>query len=337
VAAGRRRIAVAAVLTAVVLAACGGGDEGIQDESSSMPGARLGVGVRTETFVDQSRPTPPIGGEGKPTRTLETRIYYPAAGVAGGQPQTDVGARKKGAPFPLIVFAHGSGVSSPVRYELLYRAWVANGYVVAAPTFPLSAGQVEEGGRDLVNQPADVSFVISELMRRSADQASPYAGLVDSQRVAVGGHSLGAVTALAAGHNRCCVDLRVKATLVFAGATWDAFDGAWFEGMRTPLLMVQGSEDRQIRLADAQRAFAAAPPPKAMVTVVGGDHTRPFAGGPAQETERLQGTPNEDTRATMVATLGFLDRFLNGRTAALAEMREALADEVRIKLEIVEA
>jgi hypothetical protein len=39
----------------------------------------------------------------------------------------------------------------------------------------------------------------------------------------------------------------------------------------------------------------------------------------------------------MVATLGFLDRFLNGRTAALAEMREALADEVRIKLEIVEA
>ena len=280
---------------------------------------------------------PAIGGDAKPDRTLQTQIYYPAAGPPAGQPQPNVAAQTTGGPFPLIVFAHGSGVSSPVRYELLYRAWVANGYVVAAPVFPLSSGQAEGGSGDVLSQPGDVSFVISELLRRSDDPASPYAGLVDRQRIAVGGHSLGALTALATGHNRCCVDTRVGATMAFAGATWDIFDGPWFEGIRRPLLVIQGTEDRQVRLPDAQQTFAAASPPKAMVTVVGGDHTRPFGGGPGEEVERLTGRPNEDTRATLVATLGFLDRYLNGRRAALDEVRDALADEVRIQLEIVDA
>jgi dienelactone hydrolase len=327
---------LAVLLIAGLVSACGNGGEGGGDgTSSALPGARIGVGTRTETFVDSTRPTPDIGGEAKPTRTLLTQIYYPASGPAAGRPQPNAAAHKTGAPFPLIVFAHGSGVGSPVRYELLYRAWVA-GYVVAAPSFPVSSTPVEGGGRDVVNQPGDVSFVISELLRLRADPSSPYAGLVDPNRIAVGGHSLGAVTALATAYNRCCTDIRVKATMVFAGAVWDIFEGAWFDGARTPLLVVQGTDDRQIRLADAEQTFAAASPPKAMVTVVGGDHGKPFAGGPAAETDRLTGIPNEDTRATLVATLRFLDRYLNGRSGALDEMREVLADEVRISLQIVE-
>ncbi len=37
------------------------------------------------------------------------------------------------------------------------------------------------------------------------------------------------------------------------------------------------------------------------------------------------------------AAPGFLDRYLNGRPGALDDMQEALADEVRISLQVVES
>jgi hypothetical protein len=91
-----------------------------------------------------------------------------------------------------------------------------------------------------------------------------------------------------------------------------------------------------VRISAGQEVFQKAPPPKVMLTVVGGDHNIPFAGGPTQETDRNSGKPNEDTRVVITATTGFLDRFLKERPNALAEMRDALADEVIVQLEIVE-
>jgi hypothetical protein len=94
VTAGRKRTHILAVLLiAGIVVACGsggnGGDSGdggggSDGSASPLPGARLGVGTRTETFVDSTRPTPEIGGAAQPTRTLVTQIYYPAAGPAAG-------------------------------------------------------------------------------------------------------------------------------------------------------------------------------------------------------------------------------------------------------------
>jgi predicted dienelactone hydrolase len=83
------------------------------------------------------------------------------------------------------VFSHGSGVSTPARYELLFNAWAAAGYVIAAPSYPLSSTSPPGASGDVVNQPADISFLISEMVRLGADPASPYAGLVDGERIAV--------------------------------------------------------------------------------------------------------------------------------------------------------
>ena len=56
------------------------------------------------------------------SRTLTTAVWYPV-GTAG--------------PWPLVVFAHGYrlGVGP---YVHLCQTWAAAGYVVAAPTFPLT-------------------------------------------------------------------------------------------------------------------------------------------------------------------------------------------------------
>ena len=95
------------VLTSVLLlAACSGDDRG--DGGSPAGDGPFAVGTLEETFVDGTRPTKANGDvPEKDSRTLFTRIYYPALGtpesraVPGAAPATSEG------PFPLIVFAHG--------------------------------------------------------------------------------------------------------------------------------------------------------------------------------------------------------------------------------------
>src|SRR4051794_18072237 len=127
------------------------------------------VGKRSYTFVDRSRPTAANGSyAGAPTRTLPTLLLYPTAGAPGGPAVDGAPPLRHPGGFPLVVFAHGFGASGPAYQGLLER-FAAQGYVVAAPTFPLSNGAAPGGPKlgDYVNQPADVSFVIGQVLRLS--------------------------------------------------------------------------------------------------------------------------------------------------------------------------
>src|SRR5947208_1271778 len=98
--------------------------------------AQLGkyaVGLRTETFVDSTRPTENVAA----TRTLKTAIYYPAQGTPTDTPIANAPPDTKNAPYPLILFSHGLGARG-VAYENVLKAWASAGYVVAAPDYPLS-------------------------------------------------------------------------------------------------------------------------------------------------------------------------------------------------------
>jgi len=315
-------------------AGCGGsGDEEVADVDG------YAVGIRAETLVDATRATEALGDvAAAPSRTLETLVYYPAEGTPGGDPVRDAPGAAAGRPFPLIVFSHGSGVASPARYDLLFRAWAAAGYVVAAPRHSVSSSSAPGSASDVVNQPGDVSFVITEMSRREDDRAGPYGGLVDAGRVAVAGHSLGAVTALATAVNGCCADGRVRAAVVLAGGRGAFPADRWFEGVPKPLLAVHGDDDRVVRIAEGRGIFDAAPPPKAMLTVVGGDHNRPFGGALAttDNPERLGATATGPTRIVNTAVVAFLDRYLKDRADALTAARETLADEVSARFEVVE-
>ncbi len=330
----RRRVAVVALTLAASLAGCrgSGGD-------AAPPSAGFAVGTRVETLTDTTRPTEGRGEvPGQPSRTLETFVYYPAVGKPGGEPVADAPPATARGPFPLVIFSHGSGVSSPVRYDLLFRAWAAAGYVIAAPKHPLSSTSLPGGGSDVVNQPADVSFVIDEMLRRSTNDSSPYKGLVDGSRIAAAGHSLGAVSVLGVVANRCCVDTRIRAAVILAGRKAAFPADGWITGNHAPILVVHGDEDRLVRLAEGEQIFTEASAPKAMLTVLGGDHNRPYGGSLAtvDNPERLGATPTGPTSVVNRTVVAFLDRHLKDRRDALARLRTALADEVSVKFDVVE-
>ena len=259
------------------------------DRPQSSP---AGFDVRTETFLDTSR--------GEAPRTLQTAVYTPRGEVAGR---------------PLIVFAHGSG-GNPDFYRVLLEAWAAAGYVVAAPRLPSARP----------NQPGDVSFVISEMLRL-------HAGLVDAGRIGVAGHSAGGVTALGVGFNTCCLDRRVRAAAVLAADAPPFPGGTYFTGIHTPLLVVHGRADPTVPFAEGQRIFTEALPPKLMLSVPASsvpsaDHARPFVG--------TENRPLADTRVVMATTIGFFDRYLVDDRDAMARLRKAVDAEVGFRLDVVE-
>jgi dienelactone hydrolase len=286
----RRGILVVAV--ALVAASCGGsdGDNRARTPSSdrtrtaptaSKPGT-YEVAQLTETFVDTSRPTDTGGGEGNaPTRTLVTEIRYP---------QGD-------GPFPLIVLAHGQ-TGHPSKFNELMTAWASAGFVVAAPVFPLTSNQSTfETVGDYVNQPADVSFVIDQVLGSSDD--GPLAGRVDRKHIGVAGLSLGGSTVYGVAFDDCCRDDRVDAALVMAGYLLP-FGGA-NEFPSVPLLIIHGNGD-----ARGRDPYQMASPPKYLMTIERPTHSPPF-----------EDTPDPADQQVVTVTVDFWNAYLYGQRAAI--------------------
>jgi fermentation-respiration switch protein FrsA (DUF1100 family) len=314
----RRRTAFATVLVTATLAAC---QQGTVDQASPLaPPPQLeqaakqnfgpyAVGVRTESFVDASRPTDPHRGQpGRPSRTLQTIVLYPAQGDPSDRDFPDAPPASDGAPFPLIEFSHGFTANGP-SYTLFLRRLASAGYVVAAPTFPLTSRGAPGGPSiaDYPNQPADVSFVISEMMRLNGDGASILRGLIDPDKVAVAGHSLGAITTLGVAYNSCCTDTRIKAAVPISGIELPFRDGAFAYRAGTPLLLIHGDADATVPYRGSESAYRAATAPKFLLTLVRGPHT-PFFGAAGE---------------VIVKVLqDFFDHYLKGRDGSLDAMAQ---------------
>ena len=234
------------------------------------------VGIDTETLVDPSRPTPPNGSvPGHPGRSLVVSIFYPSIGP---NLERDAPPDQTAAPYPLIVFAHGFG-SSPAAYQQLLVAWASAGYVVPAPTFPLTNSDAP-GGPDLadyVNQPGDLSFVVTQLEAQSQQSLAPLSSMVDSSEVAAAGHSLGGITTLGLVANSCCFDTRIKAAVVMAGDQL-TFPNGHAEVASIPILFVHGNADETVPYLSSVLAFNADKAPKALLTIDGGGHQSPVSG-----------------------------------------------------------
>lgn len=309
----RRRAAAFGAL-ALLAAACGRGGGGREPDAGQprAPRPQLSVEERTEAFVDPSRTTEAHSSvPASNARTLTTRILVPTA----GQP---------GRPFPLVVFAHGSG-GLGTGYDTLLRTWAAAGYVVAAPAFPIARDDAAQGDWmvDLPKLPGDMTFVINEILRLNADGSSPLQGAVDPANIGVAGHSMGGMTTLAVAGNTCCHDRRVKAAVVLAGRETPFGSGQFWARITTPVLLVHGDADTSVVYADGRRAYADAPPPRFLLTVIGGDHGRPYTGDP------------DDPQARVVtdATLDFFDHYLRGAPDSLARLQAGASSPGVAKLE----
>ncbi len=235
------------------------------------------VGLRVLTLVDTSRTAELPNGAREP-RTLVTYVRYPALGPSTATDVRNAAPASTEGPFPLVVFGHGFAVT-PALYTRLLVHWARAGYVVAAPVFPRENADAPEGPdeSDLVNQPKDMSFVISQLLALNARSSSPLAGLIAPEEIAVSGQSDGGDTALAVAYDTQYRDRRVKAAVILSGAEIPGTSGFAFPPGSPPLLATQGTADTVNRPSETNAFFEAAQRPKYLLTLIGAGHLPPYS------------------------------------------------------------
>lgn len=251
--------------------------------SPAAPTGRRAELPRVLHLVDKSRRIRLPGGRRVP-RPVTTYLWYPPAADGDG-------------PWPVVVFGHGFA-TTPFRYRRLLRAWAAAGYLVAAPVFPLGNANAPGGPNedDIVNQPRDMSFVISRLLAASASPASPLSGVVDASRIAVAGQSDGAETAFATAYERPWHDPRVRAAVILSGAELGRH--IRLVSRTAPLLAVQGTADRINPPVYTLDLFRAADRPKFLLLLRHAGHLPPYT------------LPGPRLAAVERVTIAFLDHVL---------------------------
>ena len=217
-------------------------------------------------------------------RSIETVVRYPAVGSG----------------YPLLIFGHGFALT-PARYAHLLHAWTEAGYVVAAPVFPLGNAGAPGGPdeSDIINQPQDMSFVISKLLALGTFVHGVLYGKIDASRIAVAGHSDGAETALAVAYDHRFRDRRIGAAVVLSGAALPGM-GA-FPRSGPPLLAVQGTADTTNAPATTAGFFRLARRPKFLLWLLGASHLQPYT-----DQQPQLGIVEQ-------VTIAFLDHYVKGR------------------------
>ncbi len=315
----RRRVAAPPLLLlpclALALLGCGGGSDAAsgdsdleappaaEDERRSDEPPTSAVAWRTVEFVDESRPTAEIaGGDGEvllaasDTRTLSTPMLYPGADDGGedsGPAAVD--------PRPLVVWLNGLAGMAAAGDPLLLDLFEA-GYVVAAPNVPEIA-RPASNFEGFVHQPADVSFIVDALKDDSDGIADDLAPIIDFDKIAILGHSTGAVGMLGLVGHDCCRDDRFSAAVGFGTNRLQTFEGPDYDLGETPLLLIRGDGDDVGPEEQAEQILAAAGSHAYLVTVPNADHFTP-----------VYGADNDPTAQEFAsaAVLEFLSTFLTG-------------------------
>jgi fermentation-respiration switch protein FrsA (DUF1100 family) len=245
------------------------------------------VGQQTLTFVDHSR-TVQFPGMAPQPRTLVTIIRYPM-GVPG--------------PFPLVIFGHGFN-ETPTPYSALLEAWARAGFVVAAPVFPLENANAPGGANenDLINQPRDMSLIISRMVALSEAHTGFLGGMINPNQIAVSGQSDGGETALTVAYDRYYHDPRVGAAVILSGAKIPGVGGYDFARPTPPLLATQGTADTINPPSFTTAFYDVAPRPKYLLTLFGASHLGPYT--------------EEEPQAEAIVervSIAFLDYYLKGQ------------------------
>lgn len=225
-------------------------------------------------------------------RSLSTTLWYPTSGTAPASPApVDNAAPLTGGSFPLVLFSHGL-TSQPEDYAAMLTRWAQAGFVVAGPTYPNTwYGADPLDADDIVNQPADATYVIDRLVSGT----DPVTAVIDGDRIAAGGHSAGGITT--AGLFSAERDTRLKAGIVLNGTD---FRGTPFTGPAAAMLFVHGVKDGTVTYRAGHAVYEAVPWSRAMLSITNGGHV----------------TESADFEATTRTTTDFLRWSLYGDAAA---------------------
>jgi len=220
----------------------------------------MAIHMHETSFVDDSRPTQANGDyAGDAVRRMEGKVWHPVSNAEG--------------PYPLIVYSHGF-TSTRDGGAYLAEQLASLGYVVVSVNYPLTNFEAPGGPnvKDVVNQPADVSFLIDTLVQQGGTAGHQLEGMVDESRVGVTGTSLGGMTTALVSFHPEMRDPRIGAALSIAGPT-GLFTETFFSHAQVPFLMLAGDIDALVphntnavpvidKIEGAQ-----------LVTLVGGSHT----------------------------------------------------------------
>ncbi len=293
----------------------------------------FGVGVVEYPWVRQgaSEDYTPVSTTYRP---LSTYVFYPStsqgAGGSGATPAADAPMASVGAPFPVIVFAHGYD-QTPDSYQALIDAWVEAGFVVAAPVFPgesrdnvnaLGGWNTDAGfgaQSDVANEPGDIAYVVGQLTALASTGASPFLGKLDMSRLALAGQSDGAAAVAALVYAQADQSIysamadRPLAVAVLSGSELESA-GTYGTPVGAPAeLSVQSTSDYCNHPSKATVLYDAIGGEKWWLTIDGAPHLAPYTGiAPyAQPIEEL-------TSAFFELVLGW-----RSASAARADMRSA--------------
>ncbi len=232
---------------------------GTESAARLQPGP-LQVHSYDETLVDSSRPTQANGDyPGADSRTLVSTIWHPADNSAGA--------------YPLIVYSHGfSSMKEGGAY--LGEQLASLGYVVISANFPLTNFDAPGGPltQDVVNQPADVSFLIDSLLQQSETAGHMLEGMIDSSRIGVTGISMGGMTSTLVAYHPTMMDERITAALSIAGPT-ASFTDTFFSFREIPFLMLAGDIDALVPYDSNAARVTTSIAGSQLVTVSGASHT----------------------------------------------------------------
>jgi predicted dienelactone hydrolase len=231
------------------------------------------VGTIDEDWVDAAR-----------GRTVPVRIDEP---------------KEFSGPRPIVIVSHGLGGS---RDGLAYfgRALAADGYVVVHLQHVGSDESVWKGKDAKTAQAAlkaaaspqqfqarivDVKFAIDELQRRNKQTDWPLHGRLDLSRIAMAGHSFGAITTQAIcgqtlPSGKSSADPRVKAGIALSPSPPGGGDPHGpFVGIHIPMLFITGTKDdapafaSKVKAADRRSPFdAAVHSNRYLIILDGADH-----------------------------------------------------------------
>lgn len=204
---------------------------------------------------------------------MEVEVWYPAATVPEAAEGRDIPLDRSSGPYPLIIFAHGLAAFS--RQSVEYTTQLAShGYVVAAPGFPQSRIDTPGGPRlgAVLDQPADVSFVIDELLKLDQAHDGLFAGTLDTDHIGMTGHSLGGLTTMLTTHG-AGRDARIKAIAPISPVGCLLGPDLVADAL-LPTMVIGGSVERVVEPATIRGVYDEAQTPKYYAEIIGADHTR---------------------------------------------------------------
>lgn len=250
---------------------------------------------------------------------------------------------KRAAPYPVFIFSPGNGTNVEFYTGLLSEI-ASHGYIVVGLNHPYDVAAVElsdkqvaqyEKEQDSLEMPAheqyiaerikvrtqDVLFALSQLDLLNSDPASRFAGMLDLRNIAVGGHSLGGITA----SEVCKAESRFRACLNMDGIQ----RGGPFSTEETamppdqPFMFLTKESQLPPKLVEKFESMT-----ESYGIFIHGATHQDFSDGPTLQPALLPIPNRADRLMSLIQryTLAFLDQTLKGQVSPLLSKSTELQD-----------